>query len=225
MKQYLPEFLRKYKTNQLILAFIIFWTPIILFAKLANEIIENDPVAFDEGILQWLHAQSSPFLESVFFFFTTTGNVEFIVPIALLIFAVLMYKKQRLNALLFAFGVGGAALANLLLKFVFQRDRPAFWESIVIEHGYSFPSGHAMVSSALVLSLIVILWNTRWRIPTIIIGGFIALMIAMSRLYFGVHYPTDILAGWSVSLIWVSIVTIVVKNITSKRSARLKLNV
>ena len=225
MKQYLPEFLRKYKATQLILAFFIFWTPVLLFAKLANEIVEKDPIAFDEGILQWLHAQSSPALESVFFFFTTMGNVEFILPIALLIFGTLLYKKQRRNALLFAFGVGGAALANFILKLIFQRDRPSFWESIVIEHGYSFPSGHAMVSSALVLSLIVILWNTRWRIPTIIVGGTIAVMIALSRLYFGVHFPTDIIAGWSVSIIWVTIVTIVAKNIISKRSAQLKPNV
>lgn len=224
MKQFLPTFLRKYRTSRLVLAFIIFWTPVLLFAKLANEVVENEPIALDTAILQWLHAQSSPALEAIFFFFTTLGNVEFILPIALLIFGILIYKKQRINALLFAFGVGGAALANFILKLIFQRDRPSFWESIVIEHGYSFPSGHAMVSSALVLSLIVILWNTRWRIPAIIIGGFIALMIATSRLYFGVHYPTDIIAGWSVSIIWVSIVTLVAKNIISKRSAQLKPN-
>lgn len=216
MKQNYLTLLKKYKTSQLVVALILFWVPVILFAKIAGEIIEREPIGWDIAILHWIHGLSTPLLDSLFLFVTTSGNVEYILPITILLLGYFYYKKQRFNALIILFGVGGAAVANTILKLIFHRDRPAFWHSLITETGYSFPSGHAMMSSALVLSLIVILWNTRWRIASIIIGSFIIAMIGISRLYMGVHYPTDIIAGWSVSFVWIIIVAIIVKGLSYK---------
>lgn len=201
---------------QLVVAFIIFWVPVIVFAKLAGEIIENEPIGLDLTILHFIHSHSTPFFDHFFLFFTTLGNVEYLLPIAVLIFIYLLYKKQRLNALILLFSVGGAAVSNVILKAIFHRDRPAFWHSLISETGYSFPSGHAMLSSALVLCLVAMLWKTKYRFASIIGGGFVILVIGLSRLYMGVHYPTDIIAGWSVSAVWVMIVVIIAKSASYK---------
>jgi membrane-associated phospholipid phosphatase len=218
IKQKILRPLHAYTTTQLIVGFFIFWTPVILFAKLAGEVVENQPIGFDLAILHWIHSLASPILDSVFLFFTTIGNVEVLLPITGIITAYLFYKKRRRDALIVIAGVGGAAAANFILKILFHRDRPAFWHSLVTETGYSFPSGHAMLSSALLLCFIAIVWNTRWRLAAIIGGGIVVLMIGLSRLYMGVHYPTDIIAGWSVSFIWVAIVVMIVKKITVPRT-------
>jgi len=105
---------------------------------------------------------------------------------------------------------------------LFHRDRPTFWHSLITETGYSFPSGHAMISSALIVGLIVLLWNTKWRITSIIVGGFIVLMIGLSRLYLGVHYPTDVVAGWSAGFIWALLVAMIVRDFSPVLKNRLK---
>jgi undecaprenyl-diphosphatase len=153
-------------------------------------------------------------------YITTLGNIEYILPITLLLIIYLLYKKRRLYALIVVFGVGGAAVANIVLKFLFHRDRPAFWHSLITETSYSFPSGHAMLSSALIFCIIAILWKTRWRIVSIILGAIIILLIGYSRLYMGVHYPTDIIAGWSVSAIWIAVVLLVINTASSELRER-----
>ena len=205
--------LKKYKTWQLGIAFILFWTPVVVFLKITGEIIERQPIKIDMSILGFVHSQTSPALDKIFLFFTTIGNVEYILPITLVLLTYLLYKRRRHSALILFFGVGGAAAANIVLKSLFHRDRPVFWQSLITETGYSFPSGHAMLSAALVLCVVAIVWRTKWRLPTIIIGGLVVFMIGLSRLYLGVHYPTDVIAGWSVSAIWIGIVVIVVHGV------------
>jgi undecaprenyl-diphosphatase len=211
IKHTLTSVVERYKTTELVMAFILFWTPAIIFAKLAGEVLERKPIGADLAILRTIHSWSSPLFDQIFLFFTTIGNVEYVLVAAAIILAYLLYKKQRLNALILLFGVGGAAASNVILKLIFHRDRPAFWHSLVTETGYSFPSGHAMMSSALALCLVVLLWNTKWRLTAIVLGGIVVAMVGISRLYMGVHYPTDIIAGWSVSLAWVLVVAIIAK--------------
>ena len=211
IKQKLLAIIKQYKATQLILAFLIFWIPVIIFAKIAGEVVEKQPISLDIHILIWIHSISTAMLDKIFLVFTTVGNVKYILPISVAIMAYLIYKKQRHNALILLFGVGGAAVSNFILKLIFHRDRPTFWHSAITETGYSFPSGHAMISSALILCLIVMTWNTKWRLLSIIVGGVVVVMIGLSRLYMGVHYPTDVVAGWSVSIIWVFLVVTILK--------------
>jgi undecaprenyl-diphosphatase len=199
------------KLKILSLTGLVFWLPVIVFFKIAGELIEKEPVFFDDTILHWIHAHSTHFYDKFFVIITTLGDVAIIAPIAFLIAAFFWYKRQRTNALIIAFSFFGAGAANFVLKALFHRHRPAFWHSAITETGYSFPSGHAMLSSALVLSLIVVLWPTRWRWLAVAVGGLFVLLVGASRLYLGVHYPTDIIAGWCASLAWVVIVVWVIK--------------
>jgi len=215
-------YLRRYKTYQLLAALLLFWTPVIIFSKLAGEILEREPIALDTVILDIIHSTQSPLFDGIFLFFTTAGNVEFILPITATIIAILLYKKQRTNALIITFGVGGAAAANLILKELFHRDRPVFWQSLITETGYSFPSGHAMISAALIVCLVALLWGTRWRFVAIVCGGAVIAMVGISRLYMGVHYPTDVVAGWSAGLIWALLVVMIVRDVSPKLKNRFK---
>lgn len=213
-KNKLYQTLKKHRLSRLVAAFMLFWIPVIIFSKLANEIVDRQPIGMDNSILTWIHSLTNPIFDGIFLFFTTIGNIEYILPITLLIVIYLLYKKQRLYAIFVSFGVGGAALSNLILKLIFQRSRPNFWHLLITETGYSFPSGHAMMSSALILCIMVILWKTRWKWPSLILGLCVVGLIGVSRLYLGVHYPTDVIAGWSVSLAWIVIVFAILKGIS-----------
>jgi len=82
----------------------------------------------------------------------------------------------------------------------------------VHEAGYSFPSGHAMASAALGLALAVALWNSRWRWWGLVFAVVYIAFVGYSRLYLGVHYPTDILAGWLVSGVWVLAIALLIRS-------------
>jgi undecaprenyl-diphosphatase len=112
--------------------------------------------------------------------------------------------KQPIGAAFFTVAVAGAWSINIMAKLLFQRVRPALWQSPVPEHDYSFPSGHAMLSMAIAGSLIILAWPTCLRWPALIGGSIGVLGIGLSRLYLGVHYPSDIIAGWCASLLWVT---------------------
>lgn len=187
---------------------LLFWIPVVVFLKLAGEVIEKEPLWFDVPILNWFHAHASPLLDTIFIAITNIGGIAAVIIAAGLICAWLLYKHRMLtkNVWLILFGLGGAAAANIVLKGLFHRDRPSLWHQAVIETGFSFPSGHAMASAALATCLVITAWPTKWRIPTILIAGVTVLAIGSSRLYLGVHYPSDVLAGWCVSVAWVLLV-------------------
>jgi undecaprenyl-diphosphatase len=189
---------------------VVFWTPVIIFLKISGEIIEREPIYLDNSILFWIHSQATATYDHIFFVITTMGNVEFLGPFTLLVVGLFWYKKQHLNALIVFTSVAGAAIANVVLKLLFHRDRPVLWQSMIHETGYSFPSGHAMLSTALLLSLIFIAWNTKARWWALAGGIVLICLVGISRLYMGVHYPTDIVAGWCASSLWVSVVFAVV---------------
>lgn len=182
-----------------------------LFGIIADEVVEGDTLSYDVAILRWIHQAHSLWLDQAVPILTHLGGVITVAVVALVAFLVAVYYRRRRTALIIGLGVGGAALLNIILKALFQRDRPSLWERLVVEHSYSFPSGHAMASSALAFSIIIALWPTRYRYWALIIGSSYMVMIALTRMYLGVHYPTDIIAGWSVSALWVLLVAAIVR--------------
>ena len=82
------------------------------------------------------------------------------------------------------------------------RERPSFWESITPELTYSFPSGHAIGSATLAGVLVLLAWRGRWRWPVVACVAPLVLLIGFSRVYLGVHFPSDIVAGWAAAIAW-----------------------
>lgn len=193
-------------TRNMWVAAFLFWAPVITFLAIADEVVEKEPIGIDSYVLNTLHHLATPTLDRLVIFLTHLGGMGFLLPTTLLIIFALYFTKHLLEAKLVALIVGGAGIVNVLLKMLFQRNRPALWESIVTEHSYSFPSGHAMASSALAFALVAVYWRTRWRWWAIVLGACYIMTIGLTRVYLGVHFPSDIVAGWCVSLAWALVV-------------------
>lgn len=197
--------------QQLALYFGLYALPLIVFVKLADEVRERETLPFDVAVLESVHRLSAPGLDTVVTSVTDFGYVWWVGGITLVVCAALIYWRRYRDAAIVLVGVAGSAVLNLILKALFQRDRPELWARLVTENSHSFPSGHAMASMSLAAVIIVVLWPTRWRWLAVSGGALYVLVIGFTRLYLGVHYPTDIVAGWVMAAAWVVIVAAVVR--------------
>ena len=170
-------------------------------------------MTYDQLVVLWFYSLASPVLDDVASFVTAFGNVWAVAAMATVLFAYLWWRGyHRLGVLVFA-GVYGAIIISGLLKELFQRSRPELWDRFTIEHSYSLPSTHAMGTMAFVACVLVIAWPTKWRWYALSAGLTYLLVIGASRVYLGVHYPTDILAGWLFGALWVGVVYYAVKKL------------
>jgi undecaprenyl-diphosphatase len=206
MRSTISESLRHTLVKRIAILLGVFGIPLIAFIGLANEIKQTNPVPGDLAILHALHHLSSPFMDALFVVITTLGSAGVVIALIVLILLYLLRHRRHRDALFLLAAAGSTALLNILFKLLFHRVRPSLWQQIVTEKGYSFPSGHAMISCALALTIIIICWPTRWRRVAIIAGTIYFVLVGISRLYLGVHYPSDVLGGWLVSIAWIYLV-------------------
>ena len=183
--------------------FLAVLVPFVLFGELAEEILEGNGLPFDEPILRWFHAHATPSRDRWVIAITNVGGpVAMVVCEAIAVAAFLVFRKRR-EATFLALAGGGAALLNVIAKLFFSRQRPELWETIVTEKSFSFPSGHSIGSMSFAAALTLLAWPTRWRWPVAIGGLSFAITIGFTRLYLGVHFPSDVAAGWCAALVWV----------------------
>ncbi|MEP0871465.1 phosphatase PAP2 family protein [Trichocoleus desertorum AS-A10] len=184
----------------LVLAGLALWG----FAEIADEVLEKETQAFDTTILLSLRELHNPLLDRLMIAITFLGEPTELTIMSLALGAWLLWRGQRSEATTLAIAAAGAAGLNVLLKDVFARARPALWARIVDVRYYSFPSGHAMLS-VVVYGLLGYLLAThfkRWRVGILISIAVLIAAIGFSRLYLGVHWPTDVLAGYAAGLVW-----------------------
>lgn len=184
----------------------------MLFVKLAIEVRENETNLFDDAVLKSIHAFASPLLDQFVPVLTNIGGFFVVSGLTVALLGLFVYKKEYYRAAHIALCMAGAAALNLILKSVFERARPDLWDKLVHESSYSFPSGHSMMSAALGLAIIVALWNSRWRWWAVWFGVIYIPLVGFTRLYLGVHYPTDVIGGWLVSGTWVMTVTLLMRS-------------
>ncbi|WP_246373119.1 phosphatase PAP2 family protein [Marilutibacter spongiae] len=188
---------------RLTLVFVGLLLPLWGFAELADEIHEREAVAFDEPILLGLQTLHGPVLDRFFVSVSHLGYLYGVVPFDIALVAWLAVRRHLREAIFAGIALGGSGLLNLGTKLLFARERPDLWASIAPEHNYSFPSGHAMGSMTLAWVLVLLAWHTRARWWVVAASLAFAFLVGLSRLYLGVHYPTDILAGWAAASLWV----------------------
>lgn len=170
--------------------------PLLIVGFIAEDVLEKERFAFETPLLQWVHAHASPALTQFSLFLNTFGGPIVMGAVFVLIVLGLWFTQRRSQAQFAVLGLGGAVGTALIMKLVFQRARPELWPRLITEHGASFPSGHATTAAALATFVALLLWHTSWRWPAVILGGLYAVLVGYSRLVLGVHYPTDVLAGW-----------------------------
>ncbi len=184
-------------------AILLLW----FFAQLADEVFENEFSKLDSNILLALHRAASPALDLIFGFFTNMGSIAGVFILTAITFGILLWTKHLASGWLILIVVGGGVMLNQVLKFFFQRPRPELWAITGVRPTtFSFPSGHATASLCYFGVLIWLgfrflkspLTKTGWTILMV----FIIAMVGVSRMYFGVHYPTDVLAGYISGSFW-----------------------
>ncbi len=189
--------------------FLVVLLPLGAVGSLAEDVWEGDGLFFDRPILTALHAHATPTLDAAMLLFSRVGAPIPMLVFCLVVFGALFRTGRRGDATFFAVAVAGAMALNFGAKLLFGRARPDLWLSIAPEHDYSFPSGHAMGSMAVAVALVTLAWGTRWRWPVLSAGVAFVGLVGLSRLYLGVHYPSDVLTGWLASLAWVGGVALI----------------
>lgn len=187
---------------RLVLLFSCVLLPLWGFTELAEDVHDVEAFAFDTPLLLAANGLSGGGFDGVFLFFSAIGYAWGVVPVDVVLVIVLALRRRLREGLFAGVALGGSALLNLSAKQFFARDRPGLWESIAPESTYSFPSGHAMGSMSLAMVLILLAWPTRGRWATALTMAAFVAMVGLSRVYLGVHYPSDIIAGWLAALMW-----------------------
>ena len=183
------------------------------FIKLAGEMLEGDTQTFDIAFLKSLRMPgdlatpigASWLLDSMRDI-TALGGVTVLTLVSALAIAFLLMRGRVKQAIYTALATGGGAVMGKLLKSLFARERPEVVPHLVEVTSLSFPSGHSMNSAIVYLTLAVMISRSfderRARMFTIGTAALLVLAIGFSRLYLGVHYPTDVLGGWTVGASW-----------------------
>lgn len=189
---------------------------VLLFIIIASFVVHGKTVSWDTAILLAITDQSNAIANTILFGVTHLGDVAVIVSLAALLVCVLKLKKKAFEIPYVILAVGGAIVLNASFKLLFQRERPELWNLLAYESTFSFPSGHSLITSAFVVFVIGLLWNTKWRVQSLIGGILYVVLIGFSRLYLGVHYPSDVMAGWCLGVAW-GLFVLVIMNEYSRR--------
>jgi undecaprenyl-diphosphatase len=183
---------------------------VLVFGWLARAVLRNQTPWFDPVIRQLVHHNSSPALTGAMCYVTKAGEPVILVPLMILVVWWLVRSRCHGAALrLVIVWFGGTAIAEIL-SLVFRRVRPEAFFGYSEPVTYSFPSGHTISSACFYGAVAAILSvSIRSRIGSVAVwtaASAIALLVGYSRVYFGVHYPSDVLASYAVAVVWVVVI-------------------
>jgi membrane protein DedA with SNARE-associated domain/membrane-associated phospholipid phosphatase len=169
-----------------------------LFAKIAEDVAQHESTGFDRAVSLAVHHIASPALDLLMRSFTLIGSTPAVVVVVLALGGRCWYRGDRRAASALAAVAAMTEALNFVLKEAFHRARPSLWDVVAL-HSYSFPSGHAMAAVAIYGMAAVVavrLWPRLTRVAEIGMP-LLALLIGISRVYLGAHWPTDVLAGFA----------------------------
>lgn len=196
-------------TWRLVLGLIVSLAAAGVFAWLWDQVKDKDRLTtgFDQAVLHWMHAHQTPWVTTLAVGLAWMGNPPTIVGIAVVAALVgLFWRKVRGAAWTLPIAVIGAGILIQGVKLIFRRPRPTLFHPLLHESGYSFPSGHSLISVVVygLLGYFVMHLFRRHaaRIAVAIVSILLILLIGLSRVYVGVHFPTDVLAGWTAGIPW-----------------------
>ena len=177
-----------------------------VFEEVADHVEAGATQAFDDAVLRWMGAHHSTAFDNIMIEITALGTGTVVLMIVAVAALFLVLTQHKYSAILLLVSTGGGLVLNLILKMGFNRPRPAIFIPEVRAVSSSFPSGHAM-SAAIVYGTVAYLaarlHKRRWaRVLIMFIALVVILLICISRLYLGVHYPSDVVAGVSIGLAW-----------------------
>lgn len=190
---------------------------ILIFATIVVMLLTNNVTSLDNSIYNIIISSKSDAMTMFMTIITMMCNTEFIIVATLLL--VLLIKNKKIGGMI-ASNVVLCSVINTIIKHIFLRPRPVGIK-LIEQGGYSFPSGHSMMAVAFYGLLIYIIWNTKWRnvwkIFTTTLLVILILLIGISRIYVGVHFASDVIAGLSISLSYLIIfIELIYKRVIKK---------
>ncbi|WP_309742855.1 MULTISPECIES: phosphatase PAP2 family protein [unclassified Chamaesiphon] len=185
---------------------IVYLLILAIVAWLCTEVWEKEVFSFDRSFLLWLHQFATPQLDRVMLFFTALGDPPTVVTIFLTTSVWLLIKRRYSDAIRFAIVCAGGIIINQEMKLFFAKPRPELWPRLIADPTFSFPSGHAVGSMVVYGFLAYILAKElpQFKLYICAIASSLIISIGLSRLYLGVHYPTDIIAGYGIGFLWLT---------------------
>ena len=201
----------------------------LAFIAVAGEVVEGDTQQVDEAIVQWFRDPGNPadsrgpaWLTEAAIDITSLGSTVVLFMIVLAVAGFLWIQNQhRLLLLLLAALIGGNVM-NGLIKTAFARPRPSVVPHLREVFTYSFPSGHAALSAIVYLTIGVLLFEVvrgaSARIYCLAVAMLATALVGFSRVYLGVHYPSDVLAGWAVGITWAALCWLGAQYIARRRA-------
>ncbi len=215
----LPALVRTFDRRALV-AFLALTVLLAGVGNLASEVVEGDTLAFDRWLIAGLRDPADPgspigpaWLKKTMVDLTALGGGPFLTLLTLAAAGFLVAARKWGMAVFVVLAIAGGGLVGNLLKWIFVRARPDLVPHLVSVDSASFPSAHAMNSAVTFLTLGVLLSRTQKdpRLKAYLLGiaVFLTLIVGFSRVYLGVHWPTDVVAGWAVGAAWAILCSLV----------------
>jgi undecaprenyl-diphosphatase len=186
---------------------------VLAFGHIAEVILEGNATKFDQTIFLFFRNASDvsdpigpPWMEEMARDVTALGSYAILSVVSCAVIIYLFMARQRTAAFWVLAAVGGGVVLSNLLKFTFERPRPDLVPHAVRVFTTSFPSGHATLSAITYLTLGALLASlhdsVRFKVYFLSLAILLTVSVGISRIYLGVHYPTDVLAGWCIGAAW-----------------------
>jgi undecaprenyl-diphosphatase len=196
---------------------------LLLFSWLANEVLRKHTDRFDDAVRSVIHDFASPVLTDVMRFVTNLGDWQVVMTATLCLLAYLWYRRDNTHILVALVAMMGAGILDASLKLAFHRARPdPFFTARPTT--YSFPSGHALISLCfygLLAGTLTHDMQSKWqRVLAWIAAVLLIALIGLSRVYLGVHWPSDVIAGYATALIWMGAVRVLALRLEGRRTRR-----
>jgi undecaprenyl-diphosphatase len=184
-----------------------------LFIALASEVAEGETHGFDRRILLALRNPADladpigpPWVEEMMRDFSGLGSTAVLTILTAAVVAYLLLAGKRRAGLVVFLSVGSGQLLSTVLKLFFERARPDLVPHATVVYTSSFPSGHSTMSAVVYLTLGALLARVearrRVRVYLVVLGAVLTFLVGVSRIYLGVHWPTDVIGGWTIGAAW-----------------------
>jgi membrane-associated phospholipid phosphatase len=183
---------------------------LLLLTWLSREVLQGEVLAFDDRLRTTIHGLASPRLTAVMRAASLYGGPSVLIPLGLLVAIGFLFQGRRRGAMLVVVTLAGAGLLNLSLKLFFGRLRPTPFFDYPLPGSASFPSGHSLFAASFFGGLAVLvsarMRDNLLRAAIWIIAIAMIALVGVSRIYFGVHHPSDVIAGYAAATVWVTAV-------------------
>jgi undecaprenyl-diphosphatase len=186
-----------------------------------RNVIDHDGLtAVDLPWHRWVVAHRTPVWTDVMTAISFAGQTAVLAVVAVIAAGWLAFRGRKADAALVIAATGGAALLVPLLKHLVARGRPPVADRLMAESSWSYPSGHSLGSTA-VLGVLAVVVTTRMtarahRVLVAVAAALVVVAIGVSRVYLGVHWPSDVLAGWLVGGLWLALCVVVTGKVVAR---------